>query len=929
MKRTGFRFAGALSLLVVIALAVAARPATAQQAQGKLVGSVGDVRSGELIRQAEIQIAGVSKKVMTGVDGDYSVELPAGTYDIVVSFHGYISQSFEKVEITAGETTQIDAVLTPVGYGEVVDVVAGAGGDVVAALEERKTATTISDSISRTEIANDTASTAAGVLERVPGVTTNDDYVYVRGLGERYSNTLVNNAMIPSPQPDRKAIPMDLIPSNLLQDVKILKTFTPDQPGEFSGGLVRLDTIEMPKNTTLSASYSMGFNSQTQGKPYLSYPGGSLDYFGFGVGDRALPDIIPVNERVVRGNIFVPGGFTPTELQTFGQAFNNVWSPTTEEGARPEQTLNLSGGTTWKRFGIVAAIGTKNVPNTQTEERNYYQIDSGGELTPTSSYVYNVSEELARFGTALNLSYNISTNHSISFKNLFTNQSTDEARIFQGPNSDRGSVLRNQRIEYTNERIFSSQLSGNSLFPQFGDLVVNYRYTYARSRLDQPDLREALYEQNPITGDFNYLDQNQSLFRLFSQMRENVREPGIDISRYWFLSKVSFNVKFGGLYSNRDRSFNSRRFRFTPRGLTGIDLTSSPEELLVDENISPDRGFELREETRNTDAYVAKQDITAGYLMGDITYGRWRFLGGVRVERSLQKVTTFEPFTESSPVETANLDNTDWLPGIGVVFSLTQTMNIRGGYSRTVSRPQFRELSPFEFTDVTGGRSVVGNPDLVRTLITNYDLRYEWYPATNEVFAVSYFYKHFDDPIETVIEPGAVSRSSFRNAESAKDQGIEFELRKGLGFIWDRLDNLSVNFNYTYVKSSVQLGAQDLVINTTTNRPLVGQSQNVVNAILVYEIPKWLFDARAFFNYQGERITDVGSLGLPDIYEKGWPSFDMRFSKKLGGERKPWAIDFELQNILNRQHDQRQGGLPYRVYRSGRDFTVGVSYNFY
>ena len=239
-------------------------------------------------------------------------------------------------------------------------------------------------------------------------------------------------------------------------------------------------------------------------------------------------------------------------------------------------------------------------------------------------------------------------------------------------------------------------------------------------------------------------------------------------------------------------------------------------------------------------------------------------------------------------------------------------------------------MSPFEFTDVTGGRSSVGNPDLLRTLITNYDVRYEWYLTPNEIFSVSYFYKGLDDPIEQVVEPGATIRTSFRNADRATNQGLEFEFRKNLGFVWNRLENASVSVNYTYVNSNVEIGQQDLSIVTSLVRPLVGQSAHVFNSNIVYEVPKWNFDARVFFNYTGERITDVGSLGLPDILEHGFPALDMRFSKRFGGgDVKRWSVDFEMQNLLNRQHDERQGNLPFRVFRSGRDFQVGVSYTIF
>ena len=920
----------AVAAIAVLVSALAPAGLAAQEAKGTLTGFVADVRSGDFVRHAGVEVVGAGKTVYTGVDGDYTVELPPGTYVVRFFFDGFIEKKEEFVTVTAGEATQVDAVLTPVGYGESVDVVAGAGDDVIATIEERRSATTISDSISKVEIANDTSSNAAGVLQRVTGVTVQNDFVFVRGLGERYSNTVINDALVPTPQPDRKVVPMDLIPSNLLQSVKILKTFTPDQPGEFSGGLVRLETIELPSAASLSLSYSIGWNDQTQGEAFLTYPGDRRDVFGFGLGRRELPDIIPQGERVVRGNIFVPGGFTPAELEQFGESFENVWSPVRGD-ARPEFSMSLSGGNTFGRLGVVAALGIKNEQHSQTERRAFYQIDSGGVLTPSSDYEYQVSEELARVGATANLAYRLSDNDKIFLKNLFTNQSTDEARIFEGLNTDRGNVLRNQRLRYVNERIFTSQLSGNHLFPRVGNVILNWRYTYSRATLDEPDLREALYERSPLTGELTYLDQNQSLFRLFNEMRENLREPAVDVSRFWFRDKATFNVKLGASYSNRDRTFDSRRFRFTPRGVFGLDLTAPPEDLLAPENIEPDRGFELREETRNTDHYDALQNITAGYAMGDLTYGHWRFIGGARVERSIQQVKTFEPFNESVATVNANLDDTDWLPSFGTVYAITPSMNVRAGFSRTVSRPQFRELSPFEFTDVTGGRSSVGNPTLERTLITNYDVRYELYFSPSELFAVSYFYKRLDDPIEAVVEPGANIRTSFRNAEEARNQGLEFELRKNLGFVWDRFATTSVAINYTFVDSTVEIGEQDRSIVTSLVRPLVGQSRHVFNANLVHEVPAWDFDARVFFNYQGERLTDVGSLGLPDIVEHGFPSLDVRFSKRFGlaGDRKPWTVDFEMENLLDRQHDERQGGLPFRVYRSGRDYSVGVSYNFF
>ncbi len=909
---------------------------TLGQAKGRLEGYVVNLQNGDLLIKAKVEVVGKGIIVETGVDGDYSLSLEPGTYTIKFFRDGFRNHLEENVAIAAGETREVKAVLTPVDYkGEVVDIKASNGDDVVGTIEERKAASTISDTISRIEISKDTASSAAGVLQRSPGITLVNDFVYVRGLGDRYSNTMLNNSVLTSTEPDRKVVPMDLIPSSLLQNVKVLKTFTPDQPGEFSGGLVKLDTIELPKATTLSLSFSLGFNSQTQGEDFLRAPSSGSDFkefFGFGRNNRALPASIPSNERLLRElPPFFPG-LSPAELQAIGRSFENIWDPRAES-ARPDLGWGLSGGTAFGKFGIVGALNFKNELRTLDEIRNFYQISgqSNGQpiITPSSAYDYDRSTTTARLGSALNLAYQFNNQQKVFFKNFFTNQASDEARIFEGFNQDRGTTFLNHRLRYVQEKIYTGQLSGDHVLTLLWDTILTWRYTYSRATLDEPDLRESLYEQSQFTGDFIYLNQTQSLFRLFNEMRENLREPAFDVVKFWFFGNKSLNLKAGASCINRDRVFDSRRFRFVPRDLQGIDTSLRPEQLLVPSHISPEIGFEIREETRTTDHYDALHNISAGYVMGDLAMGNWRFIGGVRVEKSLQRVTTFEPFQVNPSTVQAELDDTDYLPSIGLAYSFrNSSMAIRSGYSRTLARPQFRELSPFEFTDVTGGRSTQGNANLKRTLINNYDVRYEWFLAPSELLAVSFFHKDLDDPIEAVVRAQTTLITSFNNAETARNSGLEVEFRKNLNTLWNRFDHLALNLNYTYVRSRVEIGADNAERLTNAERPLVGQAENVFNLVLNYDIPRWQAEARALFNYTGERISDVGALGLPDIIEHGYPSLDALFSKSFGGETK-WRFEFQAENLLNRRVDFRLDDQAFNVYKRGRTFSFGVSYKVF
>lgn len=902
---------------------------TQKNQSGKVSGLVLNVTSGDPLIRAGVEIIGKGIKTETGADGDYTVTLPPGTYSIRVFREGFVEQTVEKVEIKAGEMTELNAVLQPVGAGEQVTVSAGASNDAAALIEDRKTATTISETISAVEIAKDTASSAAGVLQRAPGISLVNDFVFVRGLGERYSNTSLNDAILPTTEPDRKVVPMDLIPASLLQSMKILKTFTPDQPGEFSGGLIKLETVELPKSASLSFSYSMGFNSATHGRDFLNYPaGGVKDFFGFGKSARRRPGGIPENERLLRSNPFLPGGFSPGQLEAIGESFENIWEPR-DEGTRPNLGWSIAGGNAFGKFGIVGALSFKNELQSLDERRIFYQVAAGNEVIPQHTYDYASSATIARLGGTLNTTYEISKNHRVFFKNFITNQATDETRIFDGFNDDRRTDLFNTRLRYTQETIYTGQVSGTHLISWLGDSLINWRYTYSRALLDEPDLRETLYEFNQNVNEFIYFNQTQSLFRLFNDMSEDVREPAIDWSKYWFFRGAALSTKAGASYINRDRVFDSRRFRFVPRGLQAIDTSVRPEQLLVSQNIGQETGFEIREETRTTDHYDALHNITAGYLMADFSWGRWRFIGGARVEKSEQAVNTFEPFRPEVVPSSAVLKDTDVLPSIGIAYSTKGGgMSIRVGYSKTLARPQFRELSPFEFTDVTGGRSTIGNPNIKRTLISNYDARWEWFIGPTELLAVSVFHKDLDDPIEVVIEPTAQLRTSFRNVDRARNTGLEIEMRKNIGKLWKGLENLFLNANYTFVRSRVEIGQQDLSVLTTLDRPLVGQAENIFNLALDYDIPRFKMETRALFNYTGERITDVGALGLPDIIEHGRPILDLLVARYFGGEKKVRA-EFSAENILNRQIDFRQDGQPFRVYRRGRTLSFSVSYRFF
>jgi outer membrane receptor protein involved in Fe transport len=650
----------------------------------------------------------------------------------------------------------------------------------------------------------------------------------------------------------------------------------------------------------------------------MTYPGGSHDWIGFGDDRRHLPAVIPDQKIGL-------GPYTAEELEVFGESFENVWNPRIEQ-AIPNQSFNLLAGNTFGSLGVVYGLTYGNKFQNNEIEQNYYQI-SGGAVTPWHTYEMTSSSNTVRLGNTLNFGYRLSPNHKLLFKNFLTKDATDETRTYTGFNDDFGTDVFNQRLRFVEETIYSGQVAGEHFLPGL-DGTFEWRLAYNRADRDEPDIREVLYTFNEFSGAFRLRDQSQSGLRHFIASSDKIWEPAVDYTQWFEAGPLVGSIKVGAAYTVRDRYFDSRRFRFHRINSTGIDLSQDAESLFTPEFIGPN--FQIQEDTRPTDHYLGEQDIKAVYAMADVFLNsRWRVIGGVRVENSVQVLDTFDLFSVSPTVIETSLDDTDYLPGINVVYAVTPAQNIRAAYSRTLSRPNFRELAPFDFTDVTGGSTVVGNTSLTRSTIDNFDLRWEWFLGSTELVSASFFYKDFKDPIETILEPTAQIRTTFANAEGARNWGIETEFRKSLADLSSALQPFTVTANYTYVDSQVDIGDVALSILTSTRRALAGQSRHVFNGSIEYVNPRWWgHRSRILYNVVGRRITGVGALGQPDVYQEGQHALDFVVQQSLT-ETSPLGLEFSIGNILDDEKKYTQGGMPYRVFRDGRTFSIGLGYEFY
>ena len=912
-----------LLFLVVLCLFL---PSFALAAEtGLITGVIVDGKTAEPLIEAGVEVVETGKKVFTDIDGKYSLSLPTGNYEIRVFYPQYQGQRVKDIVVVPGKPARIDLSLVPKAADvQVVEVVVEAAKAAeTTQLLIRKKAAAVTDNVSAETISKQPDSDVAAVVERAPGVTVVDDkFVYIRGLGERYTSASLNDTALPSTQMEKKVVPLDLFSADMVESINVVKSYTPDLPGEFTAGVVQITTKDYPDAFELKLSASAGYNSKTTGKDFKTYKGGDWDWLAFDDGTRELPDNIP-DQKVTGGN------FTQEELEKFGKSFSNIWDPETET-APPALGASFHIGNKYDKFGFIFDLSYD--ADYQTKEEKFVTYTPEMRVQQDQDLTY--WEEKYNLNGVLNMGYEPAPGHKISFKNLYTQNATDQVRTSEGfyedyfVNDTDEINKKTARLYWSEESVYSGQLLGDHRLEGLKSLV-HWRLGYGRSTLDEPDMRDVLYRLNFSGAAFEMESGGRGAQRRFTELEEDMWQGGLD----WELDLKELlghpvKAKFGPAYSFRDRTFDYRKFAFEVKcGVySGIDCTEDPESILDEDNIRPS-GVVLNEFTQPSDHYEADHTITAGYLMADTPYfffENLRFVGGLRVEKSEQTLDAFER-SHGLPIHVVHED-TDYLPSASLIYNLSKDMNLRLGYSQTVNRPEFREISPTLFRDMATGIDTYGNPELKRARIKSYDLRWEWFLGPEELLAVSLFYKDLKDPIErlVIIGSGASYESTFQNAKKATNYGFELEARKNLGFIHPNLSPFSVFANYTYVDSEVEIQPEGFkTVNMELKHPLQGQSDHIANVILEYSSKKADLVARLLYNYVGERLSDVG-VGGPDIIEEPSQTLDLIVIKRFGN----LGLKLSAKNLLNEEVLLTQGGKVQQRYKEGTDVSIGISYAF-
>jgi outer membrane receptor protein involved in Fe transport len=799
--------------------------------------------------------------------------------------------------------------------------------------DEKRSTSALSSVLTNEEFSRSGDTNIAEGLKRVAGLSlVGGKFVYVRGLGERYSSALLNGSSIPSPEPLNRVVPLDLFPNAIMESVVVQKTYSAQFPSEFGGGVLQMRTKSSSDEFFFNIASSVAMTEGTAFTKGTQAAGGGKDWLGYDDGSRAMPDLLKQatadGQRLQRRSAFVnTGGYSVQELQTIGQSLNQDYEVTGKTiPADMGLTASLGNyhdiGST--RFNYLAAVDYKNAWDTHEIERNSYKVGGVDELVRENAFTYFGTENNIDISGILSTGLELSENHSISATNIMLRQSDDIAGEQIGFFGDERLDSRIAEIEYIQRELFSNQIQGDHYFPDAREMNVTWRYNESTADRIAPDTREYRYDQIDDESVFNL--RSDGNVRRFSELADQNSDYAVDASMVFYGPSSSTIVMSSG-YNKQDseRDYEIRRFSFIEQGdVVGRQgfLLQPLSQILAPENIGPTE-FELSETTRPTDTYAATRELESWYVQADLNFNdRVQLLAGLRQEDYIQNVRTFDLFRPDSSIE-ATLESSDLLPS-GTATYIAGNHQFRFGYSETTSRPDFRELSPATFTNPLTGYEVVGNPNLQAASIKNYDLRWEWYFSSLDSLSLGVFMKEFDSPIESVVQPGANSARSYVNAESAENQGIEFEARKQFDFLGARWENFYVSSNVSYITSDVTIGEQDQNILTNSSRPLQGQSDWLFNGQFGYDSYDGL-TATLLYHYFGERIYEVGILGAPDLIEEPHGELDFVLSKEF---MTNWKLNIKAQNLTDKRKEITQGGLVATGYSEGRSASLKLEYNF-
>lgn len=944
--------------------------------QGIIRGTVIEDATGEPLYGVTVVIKGTTNGAITDFDGKFQINAAPGTYDIQASFVSFAPVTVSEVAVSEEEPTVLSQIRLKEDIALLEEVVVTA--EVIKTTEaalmtvKRKSASLV-DGISSANFRKIGDSDAASAVKRVTGVSVEGGkYVYIRGIGDRYTKTMLNTMDIPGLDPDRNSLQIDIFPTNLIDNMIVYKTATADLPADFTGGAVNIETKDFPDERILDVSFGMSFNpSMHFNSDFLTQNGSSTDWLGFDNGLRTLP----AGGR--NRNIPSPlnSEYSRAQVSNFNNSFNK------QMGAEQSTSfMDYSLGFTYgdqkelnngNKLGYIFSSTYKST-TTHFDDVMYgeYQIleglETSSELVPATIQSGTESQKSVLLGGLAGVAYK-------------TDNSKYKVNVMHLQNSDRLSAQFTILDDPQDQAIGKSGFSGNSdnlEFSQRGltnvlvagehhigdnDWTIDWRFSPTISNITEPDVRKAAFtnEGSSMTINGGAAGFPTRIWRFLDEVNYSSR---VDLAKNLnvFGSEATFKAGMSHTFKERDYEILQYQLQFFG---AQPDWSGNPDEIFLEDNLYPAPGtgyLQSGNSSPNSNAYNSNVNYIAGYLSAEVSpFARFKSILGLRMEKYQQRHTGRDISYAQSNGNAGNrlnddvvLDATDLFPSANLIYNLREKQNLRFSASRTVARPSFKELSFAQILDPLSNRTFNGglfaydgewDGNLRATYINNFDLRWELFMPQGQLLSVSAFYKTFDDPIELVRIRQAQTTNEFqpRNVGDGTLMGVELEVRKTLDFLSQRLSNFTWITNVTLVETSLEMS--DVEFNAredfqksgqeiSNRREMAGQAPYVINAGLSYENFEAGLDAGLFYNVQGKTLTIVGGGLFPDVYSEPFNSLNFNLNKRLG-EKDNMTINFSVNNILNDTREEFYNGYEaepqYFSRRSpGMSISIGASYNF-
>ncbi|MBC7388771.1 MAG: carboxypeptidase-like regulatory domain-containing protein [Opitutaceae bacterium] len=921
------------------------------QERGKIAGKIEDSGTAEELIGVAVGIKGTSAGTSSDIEGNYVLLADSGVYTLLVSYVGYKTKEITGVIVVPGQVTSLNLTMEEsiLETEEVVITAEFKKESVNALMLERKNAVSVSDGISADLIRKTPDRNTSDILKRISGASIQDNkFAIIRGLNERYNSAFINNAPLPSSEPDRKAFAFDIFPANMVESMNIYKTATPDLPADFAGGVIKIKTKDIPDENFANLSFGIRQNTISTFKEGQTYDGGKTDWLGLDDGSRKLPSDFPSKEELTSDiSALNLGDNAKDEIQAQAarnsrdgaQKFKNNWDIYKVPKLNPGTNAQfIVGRRIRNKLGII--VSASYLRNLRNIEGRYREYNDSKEIE--LDFKDRITNDEVMWGGIANISYKISENHKVSFKNTYNVNSLDQSIIREGQDYiSSNNKFRIYNTNFVQNRFNSHQVAGEHFIPS-GKFKLEWVGGFSEVYRQVPDYKILSYAKASNAGDdVKYTASIQgdpkTAGRFFSSMKEDIKSFSIDISKPLpTFGPVKTEIKVGTFIQERSRKFVARQFAYDrfkagsafdkkykgndsilalspdkifdnsnmdfeynssknlPEGFTKVQDPNDPlGEKYVLYNAStgeykdiPEKWigtYTIDEVTDKQNQYIAGSSLRALYFMFDNKITKYcRLTWGLRYESFNQRLNT--EFPQESRIIALNTLKEDFLPSVNFTINPIQKLNFRLAYYETVNRPEYRELAPFAFYDIAINRTVIGNDSLKRASIRNYDARAEFFPGAGQVISVTYFYKDFTNPIERYQRPDAGGIFiEFDNASKGYVNGIEFDIRQNLQFLSNStkfLSRITLFGNLSLIKSSVIPNPKKAQF-TGGSRPLQGQSDYLINAGVNYEDEEHGISLALMTNRVGRRIAYVGNSDEPHIWENPRTILDFQIAKSF------------------------------------------------